>query len=182
MASYKLAPPPSAQEPLTPATTASRWWVQAPSPVSRQESGPTSHQSAIVCELFVCPSIYLSVHLFDHLSVWLSICLSVLCLSVHPFVCLSMNLSPFCLSICLSVVYLFVCLSIHLSVCPFVCLSVHPFVSVCPSICLSVCISICLSVCLSVCLSLKITSCLLSLYLQLMCAQSYKVLPMVQCL
>ena len=42
------------------------------------------------------------------------------CLSVCPFVCLSVHLSV-CLSICLSVCP-FVCLSVHLSVCLVICL------------------------------------------------------------
>ncbi len=95
---------------------------------------------------------FLTVNMFDYLSVCLSVRPSVrpsirlsVCLSVYPSVCLSVY--P---SVCLSV-YPSVCLSIRLSVC----LSVYP--SVCLSVYPSVCLSICLSLRLSVCLSIRLS-------------------------
>ena len=69
--------------------------------------------------------------------VYLSVCLSVCCLSFRLSVCLSFCCLSFCLSVC--------CLSFCSSVCLSVCLSVV-YLSVCLSVCLSV---VYLSVCLS---------------------------------
>ena len=53
------------------------------------------------------------------------------CLSVHPSVCL----------------HLYVCLYVCLSVCP----SIHPSVCICMSVCMSVCLSVCMSIGLRAC-------------------------------
>ena len=82
---------------------------------------------------WVCLSVLLTIcigHLsvclsIVHLSICVSICLSV-CLSVYLCVCVSICMF-ICLSACLSV-YLCVCLSICGSVCPSIYLCVHLFV------------------------------------------------------
>ena len=84
---------------------------------------------------------------------YLPVCLS---LDLYVYVCLSVCLSVCpCIypSICLPVdLYVYVCLSVHASTHPSVCLSIYMSMSVCPCIHPSVCLSIYMS--MSVCLSM----------------------------
>ena len=97
-----------------------------------------------------------------------SICLSVVCLSMWLFVCLSEGLSVFLLSVHV-LVHMSVCIRVSrclsVSVCIFdVCLPM--WLSVCVTGCLSICVcrSACLSACLSVFLALYIYSSEAGLY------------------
>ena len=105
--------------------------------------------ASLCCSVIVLYKYSSYIIASSHVCLCLSVCPSVVCLSVHLSVCLSVC----CLSVCLlSVCLLSVCLSVCcLSLCLLsVCLAVSLSLSLCLSVSLSVC---CLSVRLSVCLS-----------------------------
>lgn len=103
-----------------------------------------------VC-LPVCQSAYLSVLSSAHIALHQSISLSIF----YMFVCMSVGLSP-CPYISRSVI----CPYFHLSACLSVYLSLSIFPTVCPSLHLSVFLSMIVSVCLCVCPSVQLSSCL----------------------
>ena len=107
------------------------------------------------------PSVYLSVAAFVRLSIYLaisasacwpaslSVCLSVLSVTVRMLGCLFLSV---CLCLCL-----YLCLCLCLCLCLSFCLSVFlPVCPVCPS-----CLSVCLSVCSSNVLPAYLPDCLL---------------------
>ena len=129
-----------------------------------------------------CHSGCLYIHLLSvcHLSIILSVCHSVCCLSVvclfvcHSVCLLSVILSIVCLLFCLSICCLSFCLlSVYcLSIIPSVCHSVCLLSVILSVHCLSVCLLFCLSFCLSICCLSVCCLCLLSVILSVVCLLS----------
>ena len=115
------------------------------------------------------------------LSLCVSMCVCLLCVSICLSICVSMCVCVLCVSICLSIcvsmcvclLCLYVCMYVYVCLCVYVCMCV----SICLSICVSMCVcllcvyvykclsiflyvSLCVSMCLSIYVCLLVSICL----------------------